>query len=50
MLSVIYEAFISATIDNKEYFYAGRLLRGNIDIAKDSYKVYMNIKTFELEM
>lgn len=48
--SVVYEAFISATIDNKEYFYTGKLLRGNIDIEKDSYKVYMNIKTFKLEI
>ena len=44
------KAFISAIIDNKEYFYTGKLLKGNIDIAKDSYKVYMNMKTFELEM
>ena len=50
LIGVVYEAFISATIDNKEYFYAGKLLRDNIDIKKDSYKVYMNMKTFELEM
>ena len=50
LINVIYKAFISAIIDNKEYFYTGKLLKGNIDIAKDSYKVYMNMKTFELEM
>ena len=50
LINVIYKAFISEIIDNKEYFYTGKLLKGNIDIAKDSYKVYMNMKTFELEM